>query len=169
MWSLCPAVPATPGNSVLSAWEDQLALNTGAFVYLDVSLAETFPACNSSASGEYPFLHTGEDGRNVYVVPLHQPETANYMSRMMIPISDAAEALLSDGFLDFEGEAILQGSGVFFVDLMDDPHSGPLYRLVPAPYSVETAQMLTCTRTISGASGLVARTLGFVRHCMTGF
>lgn len=161
--------PCNPGEDTLSRWERSVSSNVGRFVYLDVNIGEIVEACEGASIGEYPFM-TRSDGNSLnYVIPLAQPIAANYMSRLLIPVSDAAESLLANGFLDFYNEGILRGNGVFFVDLMDNPHSGPFYRLVPAPYSVETNQMQNCTSSVFDASGILAQTRTFIEQCIIYF
>jgi len=116
-------------DDVLKRWEDTLTSNTGKFVFLQVDLQESPQSCESDSIGEYPFMSQDENSNEFYRMPLVRSSTANYMPRLGIPVSEAANSFLADGFLDFYNEDLLTGSGVFFVDLQDDPHTGPFYYL----------------------------------------
>lgn len=157
------------GDDNLKRWEKTISSNTGQFVYLKVKIEEDPGVCKTSSIGEYPFMTKAKDSSLHYTMPLLRSATANHMPRLEIPVSKAAGALLADGFLDFYNEGSLVGSGVFFVDLQDNPHTGPLYRFIPAPYSLETSQMYKCTTTFYNASGFFARSWTFAKYCITSF
>ncbi|SFH67958.1 hypothetical protein [Albimonas pacifica] len=160
--------PCDPGEAVLSRWERALDANVGRFVYLDVALQET-PECEDGSIGEHPFYRETAAGAAHYTLPLRQPRAANSMPRVRLPVSEAAEALLADGFLDFENEGALVGEGVFFVDLLDDPHAGRTYRLAPAPYSVEAGAIHACSRAVHAAPGAASAAWAYLRECVAAF
>lgn len=153
-------------NNELSAWEKILSESAGDFVYLETNLFEIPEDCDTQKIGLYPFM---SDDEKSYSMPLVQPANANYLPSMHIPVAEASQALLADGFLDFFNEGSLVGRGVFFVDLQDNPHTGPAYHFVPAPYTLETSQMHKCTSSFNEASGWLARSLAFSSSCMNMF
>ena len=157
------------GDDNLKRWEKTISSNTGQFVYLKVEIEEDPGACKTGSIGEYPFMTKTKNSSLLYTMPLIRSVTANSMPRLEIPVSEAAGALLADGFLDFYNDGSLVGSGVFFVDLQDSQHTGPLYRFVPAPYSLETSQMYKCTTSFYNTSGFLARSWTFAKNCIISF
>lgn len=158
--------PCELGDDGLKHWEEIFSSNIGQFIFLDVNLYENPEICDSASLGEYPFMDENEE---TYHMPLTQPANAEYLPRLQFPVAEASDALLADGFLDFANEGSLIGSGLFFVDLQDNPHSGPTYRFVPAPYSLETSQMYRCTISFYEASDFFARSWAFTKNCITSF
>jgi len=158
--------PCNPSKEILSRWEKSLSSNVSEFVYLDIDIHETVDACESVPIGEYPFMTKEENSHLTYRIPFEQPLAANYMTRLELPVSAASAALLADGFVDFYNEGTLKGDGVFFVDLIADPHSGPLYRLVPAPFSVATNRMLKCSASYHKENGFFSRARAYVANCV---